>query len=30
MNTWRGRVIQYETIHEACEAGVVAEIENCR
>lgn len=27
-NTWPGRVAQYETFHEACEAGVAAEIEN--
>jgi hypothetical protein len=27
-NTWPGRVTQYKTLHEACEAGVTAEIEN--
>ena len=27
-NTWPGRVAWYETLHEACEAGVTAEIEN--
>ncbi len=27
-NTWPGRVAQYKTIHEACEEGVAAEIEN--
>ena len=27
-NTWHGRVTQYKTLHEACEAGVAAEIEN--
>lgn len=27
-NTWPGRVTQYRTLHEACEAGVTAEIEN--
>ncbi len=29
-NTWSGRVTQYKTIHEACEASVAAEIENGR
>lgn len=27
-NTWHGRVTQYKTLQEACEAGVAAEIEN--
>lgn len=27
-NTWPGRVTQYRALHEACEAGVTAEIEN--
>ncbi len=27
-NTWPGQIMQYKTIHEACEAGVAAEIEN--
>jgi len=27
-NTWPGRVVQYKNLHEACEAGVTAEIEN--
>ncbi len=27
-NTWPGRVAQYKNLHEACEAGVTAEIEN--
>jgi len=27
-NTWPGRVTRYKTLHEACEAGVAAEIEN--
>jgi len=26
--TWPGRVARYTSVHEACEAGVVAEIEN--
>ena len=27
-NTWPGRVTRYKNLHEACEAGVAAEIEN--
>lgn len=27
-NAWPGRVTRYDTLHEACEAGVTAEIEN--
>ena len=27
-NTWPGRVAQYKTLHEACEAGIAAEIKN--
>lgn len=27
-NTWHGRVTQYKTLQEACEASVAAEIEN--
>ena len=27
-NTWPGRVARYDTLHEACEAAVTAEIEN--
>jgi len=27
-NTWHRRVTQYKTLHEACKAGVAAEIEN--
>jgi hypothetical protein len=29
-NTWPGRVAQYKTLHEACEAGVAAEVENAQ
>ncbi len=27
-DTWPGRVVRYTSLHEACEAGVAAEVEN--
>jgi len=27
-NTWPGRIARYKTLHQACEAGIAAEIKN--